>query len=390
MVCPYDLSVPGGVQSQVRGLAAAMTRTGAAVSLIAPVSRLGVSPGGVNESYDLVSVGRSVSIAVNGSRAPVAPGPIAMGRTVKALRRLRGDVVHVHEPLAPGAALAAFVAGPRPLLGTFHRAGTDPVYRAEALLLRPLARRLDAAVAVSEAARATALEALGSRLGDLEVIPNGVELSPSTPPPDASSDEDEPAPSRARQASTQGEALPLRIVFVGRHEERKGLTFLLEAAETLRRPGRGQALPPWRLVVIGEGPETNRLRCRFRDLEDVEWLGPADDATRSRVLASADAFVAPSLGGESFGVILLEAMAAGAPVIASDLPGYRLAAGAAARFVPAGNAEALAEDLAAVLSSADERRRLELLGRERVSAYSMEAVAGRYLDLYARLSHVLS
>ncbi|MFZ0170998.1 MAG: glycosyltransferase family 4 protein, partial [Acidimicrobiales bacterium] len=172
MVCPYDLSVPGGVQAQVRGLAVALQRAGTAVTVVAPSATGRDAP---DAGYGFTGVGRTISINANGSKAPVAPGPISMTRAVRALRHLHPDVVHVHEPLAPGASLAALVAGPRPIVATFHRSGSDRLYRGEARALRPFVRRLDAAVAVSDAARATARQVLGRAPGEIEVIPNGVD-----------------------------------------------------------------------------------------------------------------------------------------------------------------------------------------------------------------------
>jgi phosphatidylinositol alpha-mannosyltransferase len=373
MVCPYDLSVPGGVQAQVSGLAEALQREGVSVTVVAPAANGEAPPDGCG----FIRVGRSVRIAVNGSLAPVAPGPVAMARTVAGLRRLRPDVVHVHEPFVPGSSLAALATGTHPIVGTFHRAGSDVVYRGAGVLLGPLARRIDAAVAVSEAARATALHVLGRRLEIRSVIPNAVDLRhfenlrPTTADGSPTPDSD-------------GRADPLRIVFVGRHEERKGLVVLLEAFRLLRAPGFGPA-QPCRLLVVGAGPETGRLIERYGADDSVEWLGAVDDAEKARLLGRADVFVAPSIRGESFGVVLLEAMAAGAPVIASDLPGYRLAAGDAAVLVPAGDAGALAGALASVLGDRSERERLAGLGGERVRGFSMDAIAERYQQLYASL-----
>ena len=190
------------------------------------------------------------------------------------------------------------------------------------------------------------------------VIPNGVEVDRF-----AGAD---PWPKRAPT-----------IVFVGRHERRKGLTVLLEAFGLLSGPTR--------LWVVGDGPETERLRAQFGADARIEWLGSLDDDERAARLAGADALVAPSLGGESFGVVLLEAMAAGTPVIASDLPGYRLAAGPAARFVPPGDRPALAEAMRAVLGDEGLRDELSRRGRERASAHDMGVIAGLYRESYLRL-----
>jgi phosphatidylinositol alpha-mannosyltransferase len=380
MVCPYDWSIPGGVQAQVQGLARALQRVSVSVVVVAPAT--GPTGGQCNE-FELVTVGKSLSIAANGSRAPVAPTPAAVVRTIRALRHLGADVVHVHEPMVPGPSLAALVAGPRPILGTFHRSGRDALYKAEALALRGVIRRLDAAVAVSEAARETAAEMLGSRFGAIPVIPNGVDLHQYVGRL-GQLDAVEPVVA-APDLTVEPPSASLTIVFVGRHEERKGLVVLLEAFERLRREATHAGLRGARLNVVGDGPATIRLKERFARDDAVNWLGAVDDPEKARQLASADVFVAPSLHGESFGVVLLEAMAAGTPVIASDLPGYRLAAGEAARFVPPGDATALAAGLVAVLGDAGERDRLRALAAERVRAYSMEEIAGRYMKLYEAL-----
>jgi phosphatidyl-myo-inositol alpha-mannosyltransferase len=388
MVCPYDWSTPGGVQAQVEGLANALQRAGLSVVVLAPVTASPASTAAFD--FELVGVGKSVSIAANGSRAPVAPTPAAMARTVKALRRAKADVVHVHEPLVPGPSLAALTAGPRPMLGTFHRAGADALYRAEGRALRGVVHRLDAFVAVSDAARKTAGEVLGSSFGDMLVIPNGVDLQRYTDPSIRLNGLRAGTSSRDQGSETgrtgHRAVSPLTVVFVGRHEERKGLVVLLEAFGRLRRDASSPDVRDARLSVVGDGPATSQLKERFGGDDAISWLGAVDDTEKARSLAAADVFVAPSLRGESFGVVLLEAMAAGAPVIASDLPGYRLAAGEAARFVPPGDESALASALAAVLGKAEERERLRALAAERVRGFSMESIAERYAELYGSLA----
>jgi phosphatidylinositol alpha-mannosyltransferase len=374
IVCPYDLSVPGGVQAQVVGLAEALGRTGAGVTVIAPLSAGNAA--GVPRAYELIGVGKSLSIAANGSRAPVAPGPRAMSRTLSALRQERPDVVHIHEPLTPGSSLAALMSGPRPVVATFHRSGTDRIYRLEGAALRIFARRLDAAVAVSDAARQTAAKVLGRSFAGIPVIPNAVDLGRY-------------AAARLSASPGGGHAIAARpgtILFVGRHEERKGLAVLLDAFELLRHrqsPGTPATL---RLLVVGDGPQTAGLRARFGDGPAISWLGPVDDHEKMRLLTSADVFVAPSLRGESFGVVLLEAMAAGTAVVASGLEGYRLAAGEAALFVKVGDAEDLANGIEAVLGDTTERVRLVRLGGERVKGFSLDSLAERYLAVYESVS----
>jgi phosphatidylinositol alpha-mannosyltransferase len=305
-----------------------------------------------------LKVGAGTNVPVNGSRAPVSPWPWTMWRTVSALRDFAPEVVHVHEPFAPGSSLAAAMMGPRPIVATFHRSGADFAYRAYGHVVGAWSRRLDAAFAVSEAARATAKACLGHLTQPVAVIPNGVEVDRF-----AGAD---PWPKRAPT-----------VVFVGRHEPRKGLRVLLEAF--------GQLPEPTRLWVVGDGPETGQLRAQFGPNTRIEWLGPLDDDERAARLSGADVLVAPSLGGESFGVVLLEAMAAGTAVIASDLPGYELAAGPAARFVPPGDRLALAEAMRTVLADEGVREELSRRGRERACAYDMSVIAGLYRDSYLRL-----
>jgi phosphatidylinositol alpha-mannosyltransferase len=364
IVCPYSCTRPGGVQTQVLGLARALAARGDQVAILGPAEGVPgtgrLAPTALGGAV-FMKVGVGTSVSVNGSRAPVSPWPWTMSRTVSALRDFAPEIVHVHEPFAPGPALGAVMMGPRPIVGTFHRSGADFAYRAYGHVVGVWSRRLDAAFAVSEAARATAKVCLGRLSQPVAVIPNGVEVD------------------RFARAEPWPKTEPT-IVFVGRHESRKGLRVLLEAFGLLAEPTC--------LWVVGDGPETGQLRAQFGPDPRIEWLGTLDDDERAARLAGADVLVAPSLGGESFGVVLLEAMAAGTPVIASDLPGYQLAAGAAARFVSPGNRLALAEAMRAVLGDEGVREELSRRGRERASAYDMGVIAGLYRDNYLRLGHI--
>ncbi len=208
LVCPYSLSRPGGVQSQVLGLARSLTGLGHEVTVCAPVDREEDEPRGVA----FVDAGRSTSLPANGSVAPVALSPRSARRALEALRARDVDVVHVHEPFAPGLPYALLTARDvPPMVGTFHRSGASILYSALAPLARPLARRLTIRCAVSEAAAATASSALG---GQFEVLYNGIEVDR----PDGI----EPWPTRGPT-----------VLFLGRHEERKGLSVLLEAWPTV-------------------------------------------------------------------------------------------------------------------------------------------------------------
>jgi len=345
----------------VLGLARALRSRGDEVAVLAPAEKSGIAGRLDAPALDgarFFRVGDAVAVSVNGSRAPVSPWPTTMGRTLSALRGFAPEVVHVHEPFVPGPSLAAVMFGPHPVVGTFHRSGGDLAYRAYGRLVRPLSGRLDEAFAVSEEARETALACVGHMTGDIGIIPNGVEVS--------------------RLASvapwpTSGPTL----VFVGRHEPRKGLGVLLEAFGLLPSQTR--------LWVLGDGPDTGRLHDRYATEKRIEWLGTVDDKERTSRTAGADVFVAPSLGGESFGVVLLEAMAAGTAVVASDLPGYRLAAAGAAKLVVPGDPVGLARAIREVLFDDAERNALSEAGERRAGECDMASVADQYRQSYARL-----
>lgn len=327
------------------GLAEALRRAGATAAVIAPLDGPAPEPG-------VFSAGRSVAVPANGSRAPIAPHPVALTRTLSALRRWRPAVVHVHEPFVPGPALAALLVAAPPLVGTFHASGRLPTYRTLRPVLRSLARRLAVRVAVSGEALRAARTPLG---GEWEVIPNGIDVA---------------SHSAAVPWPTESPA----ILFVGRHEERKGLSVLLEAFSGLRR----RAV----LWVAGEGPQTSRLRSGSP--EGVEWLGRVDDRELRMRMRGASAVCVPSLRGESFGVILLQAMAAGAPVVASDLAGYREVArpGREALLVPPGDPIALRSALQRVLDGRSLSTSLSRAGAQRAEGFSIDRIAASYLELY--------
>ncbi len=350
IICPYSLTVPGGVQGQVLGLARTLRAMDHDVRVLGPCD-------GPPPDAGVTPLGDSIPTAANGSMAPVAPDVSAQLRTIRALRDERFDVVHLHEPLAPGPTHTALLFKSQPLVGTFHAAGESASYRWLGPLVRWGANKLDLRCAVSADARAMAVEGLG---GQYELTFNGVELGPyaeATPWP------------------TTGPT----ILFLGRHEPRKGLAVLLEAMAELPTDVR--------LWVAGDGPETDTLRRRSAGDVRVEWLGRVSDEEKAARLLGADVFCAPSLHGESFGVVLLEAMAAHTPVVASDLPGYANVARADrdGLLVPPGDVAALAAALQAVLSDAALRTRLVASGDERSAQYSMVRLAERYLDLYARV-----
>lgn len=359
LVSGYDWQVFGGVQSQVRDLARALEGAGETVRLICP--GLPPPPGSPEEGRIEVT-GRALRVRVNGSRAPIAPGPASFVRTIRALRAFVPDVVHVHEPLLPGPPLAALLASPAPVVATFHRAGSDRLYRAAGRLLAPIARqKMSAATVVSPAARETAEEVLGRRLPAVVEIPNGVDLARFS------------SKARPDKKASADPAGPV-VCFLGRLEARKGVGLLLEATRLLE-------VPP-RLLIVGDGPERPALEKSAAGRPEVSFLGALGDEEAAEVLAGADCFVAPALEGESFGIVLLEAMAAGTPVVASDIDGYTLAAAGAARHFRAGSADALAQVLAQVLAEPAERERLAAAGSRRATECSITTVASAYVELY--------
>jgi phosphatidylinositol alpha-mannosyltransferase len=367
VVCPYDLDRPGGVQGQARGLAAAFARRGCAVTLLAPgapsvhgAGRQSLptppSPG----ELVAVRVGRSLGVRANGSVAPLALQPSALARSVAVLRRHAPELLHLHEPLAPGPTWAALLARRRlPVgraVGTFHRAGGQP-YRLLWPAGRLALRALDAVTAVSEAARCTARPVLGQR--PCPVLPNGVDLA------------------RLAEATPEPTSGPT-VLFVGRHEPRKGLEVLLGALERLgpRWPGT--------LWVVGQGPLTAELRRRYPLGPKVRWWGVVDDATLGRLLRGSHVVAVPALGGESFGVVLLEALAADSVLLASDLPAFRAVAGPHARYLPPGDLEAWARALDQAVQAV--QRGLPpadpaslAAGRRWAARFSFDALADRYL-----------
>jgi len=278
------------------------------------------------------------------------------------------DVLNIHEPLAPGPGYGCLLACAEPKVGTFHRADAGFSYRAFGVAARWLVRRLDMRCAVSTEAASTASEVLG---GSYEVVGNGVEIERFT---------------RAEPWVTEGPT----VLFVGRHERRKGLGVLLEAWDRVihEHPTEVGAV----LWVAGEGPETEDLRRGHPEARSLRWLGRIGDDDLASRLAGADLLCAPSLGGESFGVVLLEAMAARTAVVASELPGYAFASAGHALLVPPGDALALYGALRQGLS--DSAAGTGLCAPEALDAalsharsWSMQALAARYVGIFEALVH---
>ncbi len=350
MVCPYSLAVWGGVQAQVLGLARALRAKGVDTQVLAPCD------GHPPEPW-VTPLGNSMPYAQNGSFAPLAPDPAAQLRVLGAIWDQRFDVLHLHEPLAPGPTLTCAVVKPVPLVGTWHAAGHVGVYQWGRPVVRRIAARIDVKTAVSPEAAGMARHHLG---GSYEILFNGIEV-----------DGYASAPAHPKEGPT--------ILFLGRHEPRKGLAVLLEASRLLPDDVR--------LWIAGHGPETEALQARYRHDDRIEWLGSLTEPDKRSRLKAADALCIPSLGGESFGLVLLEGMAAGTPVVASDLPAYGVVArnGRDAQLFPTGDAEQLAKRLLAALDRVEAVEAQVASGRQRAAEFSMKRLADIYVARYQRL-----
>ncbi|CAB4866903.1 unannotated protein [freshwater metagenome] len=350
IVCPYSLSIPGGVQAQVMGLARELRKMGHETRVLGPCD-------GPPPASFVSPLGNSLPTASNGSVVPIAPDPSAQFRIIQLLNDEQFDVLHVHEPLAPGASETALFLHPAPIVGTFHAAGESASYR---LLTAPLSRLADNIahrVVVSKDALALIQGYMG---GEYEVLFNGVELDRFTG-----------AVPRRLDGQT--------IFFCGRHEERKGLDVLLAACAELPATVR--------VLVAGSGPDTKRLQLEFAADARIEWLGRISDEEKMEYLKGASVFCAPSLRGESFGVVLIEAMAAGTPVVASALDGYRNVAtdGVDALLCEPGDVAALAAALRRVLDDAQLAASLRHAGTRRAEDFSMASLAAAYAAIYERV-----
>ena len=308
LVCPYSLEFPGGVQNHVLGLARHLLERGHSAQVLAP----GVLPPrltGALPAECFTSAGAAVPLPYNGSVARVGFGPLVAARTRRWLRAGGFDLVHVHEPITPSVALLALWSADQPVVATFHTA--TPRSRSMRLaaggVLRPALEKLYAQIAVSESARHVVVQHLGR---DAVVIPNGFRLADFTRTP-------RPAGRTGRRP---------RLLFLGRTDEpRKGLDVLLAALPVVRA-----AVPDLEMVVAGQGSRPLPRDCVVPGL--------VDERSKATLLASADVFVAPHRSRESFGIVVLEAMAAGAPVVASDLPPFaELLGHGASRGVPGGS-----------------------------------------------------
>ena len=357
LVCPYSWDIPGGVQAHVRDLAEALLQLGHEVSLLTPADEDTPLP-----PY-AVSAGRAVPIRYNGSVARVQLGPVSATRVRRWLRDGHFDVLHIHEPIAPSVSFLALVLARGPIVVTFHTSTQrSRSLSAAASAVQPFLERVQGRIAVSAAARQVQVEHLG---GDAVEIPNGVAVARYAAAA--------PLPGYPRAGGTVG--------FIGRYDEpRKGMSVLLDALARLA-PDR----PGLRLLVAGRGDGDELLAGLPPALAGrVDLLGQVDEADKARMLRSLDVYCAPNLGGESFGVILLEAMAARAPILASDLDAFRrvLDDGRAGTLFRTGDPAALATRLAGLLDHPARRQRLVAVGTEVVAGYDWPVVARQIVAVY--------
>jgi len=359
IVCPYDWDFPGGVQFHIRDLAMQLIAWGHEVSVLAPASEE------VERPDWLVDAGRPIAVPYNGAVARVQFGPLAAARVRRWIGENNFDVLHLHEPGIPSLSLLACWSAAGPIVGTFHAAHSrSRALNAASPILVPALEKLSARVAVSEEARATLIDHHG---GDAVVIPNGINVD------------------QFAGAIPQEKWQTVTLGFIGRYDEpRKGLAVLLDAM-----PSIIERHPTVRLIIAGPGDAESVLNHMSDSVrQHCEFLGMVDDQAKAELLASVDVYVAPNTGGESFGIIVAEAMAAGAAIVASDLAAFHavLDDGNAGLFFANGDFEDAARVISDLLD--DGLARIDLGRRAQISAlqFDWSQVASQILSVYEMIS----
>ena len=358
LVCPYDWEAAGGVQVHVRQLAAELRTRGHRTTILAPGSR-------PSEDAGVRIVGRPVRVPYRGTVAPISFSPGAWRRIRSAMRSFDPDLIHAHEPLTPSTSMLAVLAAEAPVVATFHASlDRSRLMELAGPALRQVSGRIDAAVAVSDAAASFVRRVVRV---PLEIVPNGVDVR-------AFSDPGRPV-----------EGLPAgpKILWVNRLDPQKGFEIMLRAFEQI-----ASEVGEVHLLVAGDGRDRVLLRSLPGDLRSrILRLGTVAHEALPRYHAAADVFVSPATGQESFGIVLLEAMAAGVPVVASDIEGYRevVRDGIDGLLVPPNDPNALAAEIRRVLSEPELAVALKAAGRSRAQAFSWQAVAPRLEAVYDRV-----
>ncbi len=357
IVCPYSWDIPGGVSAHVADLAETLIRMGHYVSVLAPAEFDELLPPYV------VSTGKPRAVKYNGSVARLSFGPIAARKVSRWIEEGEFDVLHVHEPLAPSLSVLACWAAKGPIVATWHSSmDKSRMMLTLSKLAQTAMEKVSARIAVSEAARATLIKHVG---GDAVVIPNGVDVSAFN----------NAKPMFGWPGNNQS------IVFLGRGDEpRKGLAVLVAAYPAIR-----QKHPNVRLLIAGPGEPADVLKSLSReDRASVTVLGMVSPEDKASVLASGTIYVAPNTGGESFGIVLLEAMASGTPVIASDLEAFKrvLGNGRSGMTFENENSSDLANVVSGLLDDSHRRAELSAQGRLRAAEFDWSVVAERIVDVY--------
>jgi phosphatidyl-myo-inositol alpha-mannosyltransferase len=358
LVSPYIYPLPGGVTQHVGYLYENLRKRGHDVRIITSSHGLQRSSEG-----DIIRIGKGFSVPANGSVGTLTVSPRFIKQVREVLDRERFDLLHFHEPFVPFLSLVVLRESQSVNVATFHAyAGFSPSYEFGSRMLRGYAQRLHGRIAVSAAARHFIDRYFP---GDYKVIPNGVDLT------------------RFQRAVpvARWQDGKRNILFVGRLEPRKGALDLLKAYRILRKTGC-----ECRLLIVGSGPQEREARryVLTRKLRDVEFLGRVSDTERDQLFRTADVFVSPATGRESFGIVLLEAMAAGAPIVASDIHGYKgvVRRDREAMLVPPRSPKAIAAATAQLLRDDELRARMSAAGRKRAEDFSWPRVTAKVDDYY--------
>ena len=366
LVSPYDFAYPGGVCNHISCLEQRLTQMGHEVKIIAPASK---AISALGDRF--IPIGKPRSVPVSGSIARITLSPWLSSKIKAVLEQENFDITHLHEPLMPMLCTTTLRLSQTPTVGTFHAYGGKPWYSFGTpigkLLLKKWFHKLDGKIAVSESAMKYVNKYFPD---DYTIIPNGVDtghFSPSVPPIEEFNDG------------------KLNILFIGRLEKRKGVDYLLEAYRQVK-----SEFPNSRLIAVGPGIRLRnkyQKRVRQNNLKDVVFVGYASYRDLPRYYKTADIVCCPAIGWESFGIVLIEAMATNTPVVASNIDGYNsvLTHGVEGLLVPPKNPEKLAQALISLMTDESLRQQMGAKGRLKALEYDWENIAQRVLNYYIRV-----